>query len=75
MVVCRYLRERKEHIDTYVPYANTFWKDTQEAITAAASKEGICMAGDSCGRENFSLLYLCVCVCLLNFHHKYDLRI
>lgn len=61
MVVCHYLRERKEHIYTYVPYANTFWKDTQETITVAASREGICTAGDSCGREDFSLLYfLCV---------------
>lgn len=57
VVVCHYLRERKEHIYTYVPYANTFWKDTQETITVAASREGICTAGDSCGREDFSLLY------------------
>lgn len=39
----------------------------------AASREGICVAGDSCRRENYVLLYFFLC--LLNLHRVYYLLI
>lgn len=42
-------------------------------LTMAASWEGICAVGDSCGRENYPLLYFFLC--LLNLHRVYGLLI